>query len=330
MRELPLRTILVGDAVERLRELPGDSVDCVVTSPPYFRLRDYQHPGQIGLEREVDQWVSRLVGVARELRRVLVPTGSLWLNLGDSYSLGREGAPRKSLLLGPERLAMALVAEGWILRNKVIWKKSNPMPTSVGDRLASTYEVIYFLTPSPHYFFDLDAVRVPHVSARRPTETEAKAWSVPETWRGPNVGSNSGLDRLRSEGRVGHRLGKNPGDVWSLPTASYSGAHHAVFPIALATRPIQATCPLKRCRRCRAPWRSLGSLAVRGALDPTCDCQEGSEPGVVLDPFMGSGTTAIGAERLDRGWIGIEINSDLASLAEDRIAAERARRGGSQ
>ena len=327
MSGLPLGTILVGDAARRLRELPGGSVDCVVTSPPYFRLRDYQHPGQLGLEDHVDEWVGRLVEVARELRRVLVSTGSLWLNLGDSYSLGHEGAPRKSLLLGPERLAMALVADGWILRNKVIWRKQNPMPSSVKDRLATTYEVIYFLTPSPRYYFDLDAVRIPHRSARKPSASQAEAWSVPEVWRGPNVGTNSGLDRLRNQGKVGHPLGKNPGDVWSLPTASYAGPHHAVFPIALASRPIQAACPLVRCQRCRAPWRDLGKLAVRAALGPTCDCDRGGERGVVLDPFMGSGTTAISAERLERDWIGIEINQTLAALAERRIADDRVKRG---
>jgi site-specific DNA-methyltransferase (adenine-specific) len=140
--------------------------------------------------------------------------------------------------------------------------------------------------------------------------------------------SNSGLDALNAEGRVGHPLGKNPGDVWLLSTASYRGPHHAVFPEALVERPILAGCPEKRCRQCRAPWRretirQLGHLAVRGELRPSCRCQAPSEPGLVLDPFIGSGTTAIVAERLGRTWLGIEINPKFARLAEKRVAAAR-------
>lgn len=155
---------------------------------------------------------------------------------------------------------------------------------------------------------------------------------MPPDWR-VTSSSNSGLDALNAEGRVGHPLGKNPGDVWQLSTASYRGPHHAVFPEALAERPILAGCPEKRCRRCQAPWRretirKLGHLAVRGDLQPSCRCQSASEPGLVLDPFIGSGTTALVAQRLGRNWLGIEINPTFARLAEKRITAahERKRR----
>jgi DNA modification methylase len=134
---------------------------------------------------------------------------------------------------------------------------------------------------------------------------------------------------MQRKGLSGHPLGKNPGDVWTLPTAAYRGPHHAVFPLALAERPIQAGCPERRCRRCRRPWRretirTLGQLAVRGALQPSCDCRAAWEPGLVLDPFMGSGTTAIAAERQGRRWLGIELNPEFARLAEERIAQARA------
>jgi site-specific DNA-methyltransferase (adenine-specific) len=136
--------IIVGDAHEQLRQLPSEAIDMVLTSPPYFLLRDYQVRGQLGLEPHVDEWVANLRGVVRELHRVLVPTGSLWLNLGDTYATHpRQGAPRKSLLLGPERLALALVADGWVLRNKIVWAKSNPMPSSVRDRLTCAWEAVY-------------------------------------------------------------------------------------------------------------------------------------------------------------------------------------------
>src|SRR5256885_9171231 len=137
----PRNTILTGDAVTRLRELPPASVDCVVTSPPYFQLRDYGVPGQLGLEPTVSGWVADLRQICREVARVLVPTGSLWLNLADSFSRhDRYGAPTKGLLLAPERLLLALAQDGWIVRNKVIWSKPNPMPNSVTDPLALTYE----------------------------------------------------------------------------------------------------------------------------------------------------------------------------------------------
>ena len=320
--------ILVGDARQVLGRMPAGSVDCVVTSPPYFRLRNYQHPGQIGLEEHVDQWAEALRAILAEAQRVLVPTGSLWLNLGDTYATGSEGAPAKSLLLAPERVAFALLADGWILRNKIVWAKKNPMPSAINDRLSCTYEIVYFAVKQPRYFFDLDAIRIPHLSSRAPSRRKTPAWSVPEVWRGPALGENRGLDRLKAAGLPGHPLGKNPGDVWSLATASYRGAHHAVFPLALTFRPIQATCPERRCSHCRAPWRSqtirgLGTTALKGSLEPSCTCKAGFEPGVVLDPFIGSGTTAIGAERLGRRWIGVEINGEFAEQARNRIKRER-------
>lgn len=291
---LPVGRILVGDVRTELARLPDEAVDCIVTSPPYFRLRNYGQPEQIGLEPHVDKWVDELRLVARGLHRVLRPGGGFWLNLGDTFARhARDGAPPKSLVLAPERLAIGLVADGWILRNKIVWAKTNPMPTSVKDRLSCTWEVVYFFTKRPRYRFDIDAIRVPHRSTRQPSNsaTRRRSWAVPPEWRGPAAGSNGGLDRLRAIGLAGHPLGKNPGDVWPMATAAYRGAHHAVFPIALAARPILASCPAG---------------------------------GVVLDPFMGSGTTAIAAEKHGRQWIGIELNPDFAAQAMERI--EQARR----
>jgi len=324
--------ILIGDAATTLRTLPAASVDCVVTSPPYFQLRNYQHTGQLGLESRVEDWVSELRSVLREVSRVLTPTGTVWLNVGDSYATAKDqGAQTKSLLLGPERLALALVEDGWIIRNKIVWAKRNPMPSPARDRLAPTWEAVYLLVRQRDYFFDLDAIRVPHTTKVK-SATSKRGWSVPPRWR-VTGSSNSGLDALNAEGRVGHRLGKNPGDVWQLSTASYRGPHHAVFPEALVERPIVAGCPEKRCTRCRTAWRrstirTLGHLAVRGDLLPGCQCEAASEPGLVLDPFIGSGTTALVAERLGRHWLGIEINPEFARLAQERITAARDSRPG--
>jgi len=329
--------IVVGDARDAINDPASDSIDCIVTSPPYFRLRNYQHGNQIGLEQNVDEWVDEMTIAMRGLKRVLKPTGSLWLNLGDTFSTHqRQGARPKSLLLAPERLAMALTRDGWILRNKVIWTKPNPMPTSVKDRLSCTWEVVYFFVRSSSYYFDLDAIRIPHRSRRSGGHHQRTAWSVPNNWRGPSSGSNTGLDRLKALGLPGHPLGKNPGDVWTIPTAGYRGAHHAVFPEKLARIPLLATCPEKVCAGCGVPWTRDRSRRTalhtarrtneRPELKRRCECEAnvGARPGVVLDPFIGSGTTAIVAEALNRDWVGIELNPEFAALANDRIAAARA------
>ena len=332
---LPRNTILLGDALGQLRRLPDASVDTVVTSPPYHLLRDYGRPGQIGMEPTVAGYVDDIVAVCDEIARVLKPSGSLWLNLGDSYSRHhRYGAAAKSLLLAPERVLLALADRGWIVRNKVVWAKPNPMPTSVRDRLSCTYEPVYLLTRAGSYFFDLDAIRVPHKSSRRGlTSTRQRETSStgPQNrpkydsrhphWAGPLAGRNDGLERARREGRPGHRLGKNPGDVWTVPTAAYRGAHFATFPVALVTRPITATCPARTCTGCGRPW----AQAQGRPTAPECTCGTGWQPGIVLDPFMGAGTTAVAARSLGRDWLGIELNPDYRHLATTRIASTAVR-----
>ena len=326
MKVLPRNTILAGDARQRLSELLAESVDCVITSPPYFRLRNYAASGQLGQERDVDEWVANLRAVFRELARVLKPHGSVWLNVGDSYSRHSSwGAPPKGLLAAPERLLLALMESGWRCRNKVVWVKPNPLPQSAADRLSPTYEVIYFLVRRPAYYFDLDAIRVSHRSIDRPRR--ARPAEVDRTY----VGGNIGLGQLKSAGRVGHPNGKNPGDVWTLPTASYRNAHFATFPEALVERPLLATCPERICVQCDRPWRrpvrlltvhtDEGSRTVRkvGKLE-RCDCFAPSRPGVVLDPFFGTGTVGAVAARHDRDWLGIELNPAYRKLAERRLA----------
>lgn len=325
----PLRnTVMVGDALKQMAVVADQSIDVVLTSPPYFQLRNYDAAGQLGAERTVHDWINGVRAVAGEVARVLVPTGSFWLNLGDSYSaLERQGAPRKSLLLGPERLAVALSADGWIVRNKIVWAKPNPMPHPVHDRLTATWEVVYLLTRSPEYFFDLDAIRQPHRSQPTRSTVAASQQRVVETWRGPNATGRGGLAAVKAAGRVGHPLGKNPGDVWTIAPSAYPG-HHATFPIALAKRVIQAACPETRCRSCRRPWRrdlirTRVAVPQRGLLRPTCTCGRSTEPGLVLDPFFGAGTTAVAAESLGRDWLGIELSPAYAALAERRIQAAR-------
>jgi site-specific DNA-methyltransferase (adenine-specific) len=302
----PQGSILIGDARDQLAQLASSSVDCVVSSPPYFQLRNYQVQGQLGMEPTVAGWVAGLRQVFREVARVLTPTGGLWLNLGDSFSRHpRYGAPTKSLLLAPERLLLALAQDGWIVRNKVIWAKTNPLPSSVTDRLTLTYEPVYFLVRQPRYFFDLDAIRQPHRTPGHERRTEST--DRPE-WAGRLAGTLGGL-----RGGTGrHPLGKNPGDVWSIATRGFKGAHFAVFPPELVRRPILATCPAVVCTAC-----GQGQKVSTGTLP--CECAAPARRGIVLDPFLGSGTTALVAQELGRDWLGIELNPAFAALAQQRL-----------
>lgn len=324
---LPLGQILLGDAARTLATLPSASVDLVATSPAYFRLRDYHVAGQLGLEETVDEWVAKIVAVCDELARVLTPTGSLFLNLGDSYSRHvRHGAAPKSLLLAPERVALALTERSWLLRNKIVWSKPAPMPSSVADRLTASWEPIYFFVRSPRYYFDLLPIREPHKTKPgkpRPISRSGKYGAEQAHWAGPLAGSNNGIAKARAEGRPGHPDGRNPGDVWTVHTAGYTGAHFATYPLRLIERPILAACPERVCTACGLPWHR-----VRRELVASCACGARWRPGVVLDPFMGAGTTAIAAERAGRDWIGIELNPSYRRLALERIAGDRVSRGG--
>lgn len=321
----PRNVILIGDATLRLRQLPDSSIDSIVTSPPYFRLRNYGVDGQIGLEPHVERWADELRRVMREAARVLVPTGTVWLNLGDSYSTHlSQGAARKSLLFGPERLALTLLADGWTIRNKIIWAKTNTIPSSVTDRFSTKHEVIYLLTRSTRYYFDLDSLREP-LTSRPPTLRKSQPVTRTErpSWLGPNSDGDSGLAALHASGRRGHPLGKNPGDVWRLGVSQFRGAHFATYPESLTKRMVEAGTPRMRCSTCRSPWtRRLirrDDEARRAPPRPTCACAATAEPGLVLDPFIGSGTTAISAAKLGRDWLGIELNPDYVTLAERRI-----------
>lgn len=336
MTKLPLSQILIGDAHELLQRLPDASVDCAITSPPYFAMRDYGRADQLGNEPHVDAWADSITAVCAELWRVLTPTGSLWLNLGDGFARRpSEGGPRKSLLLGPQRVALRLTRAGWILRNQVIWAKRNPMPSSVTDRLSNGHEVILFLTKQARYYFDLDAIREP-VKATTTMATRTKQPTYPPRGAVPSLGGghapridlNTGLAAMKAAGRSSHPRGKNPGDVWWLATATYRDAHFATFPVDLVRRPLLATCPAKVCTACGQPWQPATvdrRNATTGPLQGGCTCNAPPRSGIVLDPFMGAGTVALAAEQHGRDWLGIELNPDYAALAKQRLTDSRTR-----
>jgi len=321
----PRNVVLEGDALAILRTL-APSVSCVVTSPPYFRARHYDAgERELGQEPDVDAWVDGLRAVSREIARVLVPTGSYWLNVGDLYSRHASlGAPPKSLLLGPERLVRGLLDDGWIVRNRIAWVKSVPLPSPVTDRLTNGWEYVFHLVRQRDYFYDLDAIRVPLVT-RKPSRTLSK---MPTAALGSLVNHRSGLDRLALEGRSGHPLGRNPTDVWKLPPGRHVGGHYATFPEALVRRPILASAPAKVCTACGRPWRRskrrvtfLAGTPQTRPLVP-CGCNAPTQPGLVLDPFAGSGTTLKVARELGRDALGIELHPDFAALARERAGLD--------
>jgi DNA modification methylase len=373
--------ILIGDVRERLKELPDQSVNCCVTSPPYWGLRDYgtatwdggdsscDHQGkpmatkaninrntftgkdvknaeareffkeicgkcgakridsQIGLEQTPDEFIAELVSVFREVKRVLRDDGTLWLNIGDSYASFRDGKAtpdttrgestgtlvdkgkasnrkastfantsikHKDLVGIPWMLAFALRADGWYLRQDIIWHKPNPMPESVRDRCTKSHEYIFLLSKSPQYFYDRIAVQEDAKTAPGATWKEHKAAGATAGNVIVGDGVRNGTQRVVHGKGVTSNLTRQDGkrnkrSVWSVTTRPFKGAHFATFPPALIEPCILAGCP---------------------------------EGGTVLDPFFGAGTTGLVAQRHNRKWIGCELNPEYAAIAQARIESE--------
>ena len=312
--------IHTGDSLDILRTLPDTSVQCCVTSPPYWGLRDYGHDGQIGLEETPEQYVSRLVAVFAEVRRVLAADGVLWLNLGDSYAgssmsggVGsgtlagtQQGAMKggqdqrfkghrksnlksKDLVGIPWRVAFALQADGWYLRSDTIWHKPNPMPESVRDRPTKAHEYVFLLSKSARYFYDQDAIREKGVL---PAHTRDRASNFKGIGAAAAQSAGHSGKLADNQGRPGVVTldgTRNARSVWTIATQPFSGAHFAVMPPALADRCIRA----------------------------------GSRVGdTVLDPFSGAGTTGMVARRLRRQYVGIELNPEFADMARQRIDSD--------
>lgn len=301
IHRLGMATVMIGDAVEQLALLGDESVNCIVTSPPYWSLRDYGVDGQIGLEPTFAEFLDRLLAVFRECHRVLRNDGTMWVNMGDSYagsgnsggawgglqqtnrgSTGKanlrnivtDGIPPKSLIGQPWRLAFALQDAGWIIRSDIIWSKPNPMPESVRDRPTKAHEYIFLLTKSATYWYDADAIK-----------TEAKS----DKQRGhsrSHAGFNDRWDLMTKEEQTAN--GANARTVWEIATKPYSEAHFATFPPEIPRRCIKAGCPAG---------------------------------GVVLDPFVGSGTTLQVATELGCNSIGIDLNEKNVGLIEKRLSS---------
>ncbi len=276
-----LDRVYCGEATECLSTLPDRFVDSVITSPPYYRQRDYERHEQVGQESTPQEYVDRLVDIMTAVQRVLKPTGSLWLVLGDKYHQGR--------LLGmPWRVALALQDSGWILRSDIIWHKPNAMPSPVKTRPTTDHEYVFFLTRSQDYYYDQDAIREPHVTFSENSRMKGGRNHFFKRDSTPEKGKNSGSSNLHDArwDQAFHPKGRNKRTVWSIPLSKVREAHFAVFPETLVTQCLLASCPAD---------------------------------GVVLDPFLGSGTTAIVAKQNSRHYVGIDCNPDYCQMARDRI-----------
>lgn len=299
-----MNTVLFGDCRESLVafEMAGVQARTCVTSPPYFGLRNYGHGGQLGLEATPELYVAAMVEVFRGVREVLTDDGTLWLNIGDSYGRG------KNLLMIPSLLALALRADGWTLRQRIVWAKPNSMPSSVTDRCTSSHEDIFLFSKNSKYFSDFDAIKTPpresslirlaqdvqaqagshRANGGTKTNGTMKAVGVVDKQRGhsrQHAGFNSRWDAMSRAEQQSRPA--NMRDVWFVSPKGYNGAHFAVMPEEIARRCILA----------------------------------GSRAGdIVLDPFMGSGTVAAEALRLGRQYIGCELNPDYEALQIERIA----------
>ncbi len=277
----PLNQIYCGDADQVLSSLPNDLVHTIVTSPPYYQQRHYSAKDEVGQEPTPEKYVQRLVSIFREARNVLRDNGTLWLVLGDKYQNGQQ--------LGmPWRVALALQDDGWILRSDIIWHKPNAMPSPVKTRPTTDHEYVFLLSKSKKYYYDVDAIREPHVTFSKQSRMRGgrnhffKQGSTPE--QGKNGGNNN-LHNARWD-QAFHPEGRNKRTVWSVPLSKFRDAHFAVFPECLVE-----TCVL------------AGSPAS----------------GVVLDPFFGSGTTGVVARRLGRSYVGIERVPEYYEMARQRL-----------
>lgn len=291
--------------------------------------------GCLGLEPSYQMFVDHIVLIAREIRRVLHPKGTFWLNLGDSYAVAADGDLKAKDLAGiPWRVALALQGDGWWLRNSIVWQKKNALPSSVQDRLSCKYEYVFLLTKEARYFFDLDAIKVRHTSGSYDAEgnfTPNQNWF--ESGEGHRkmdqegyLGSLAGSPRRTGRGLFNDR-GKNPGDVWKTATGAYAGAHFAVWPEALVERMVKAgTSEGGRCPSCFTPWVRVPSDARKedDSWEPDCGCEPHvPERCVVLDPFSGSGTTGLVAMSHDRDYVGLDLNAEYLELAEARLMGRK-------
>jgi len=370
MQKIKLNEIYCGDSLGLLKQLPDELIDCVVTSPPYWALRDYGVKNQLGLEANFENYINRLCDIFNEVKRVLKNTGTCWVNIGDTYYTKSGGAflndqisskekvklsginraneirgrgllEDKNLTLIPFRFAMEMQRRGWLIRNVIIWHKPNCMPSSVRDRFTVDFEYLFFFVKNKKYYFEQQREQHKAESLSR----------IKQNWNGHReYGSSfSGMNIKK----MCHPDGRNKRCVWKISTKSFKGAHFAVYPSELIETPIKSGCPEFVCNKCGKPkikfCKKIGEINVSpiggikhrnngnpiysgnnkqniyddGNYVPSCRCNAGFSSGIVLDPFIGSGTTAIVCKQLGRKYLGFDINKKYCEIARGRINAQK-------
>jgi DNA modification methylase len=428
MEEEKQFTIYNMGVIKALAKLPSDSIDCIITSPPYWGLRDYKVEGQIGLEEHPQLYIDKIVSVFEEVKRVLKPTGTVFLNLGDcyyshrdwtysdmknklEYAEGQKFNPKiksnwlqpKQRMLIPHRIAIAMQDKGWVLRNDLVWRKLSHMPSSVKDRLSNSFEYIFFFVKHPkNYFFDLEAIRVPHktVSLEKGKNSSNFFREESKKTKMANLGFCRENHDMHYDGSGYNPSGKNPSDFfeedlkdafkgtppsnWQRMGENESGknpsnffsdeptdifesssepffeAHFACFPKSLPRFCLKAGCPREICKKCGKPKKRIEKTTkenivicnARGELrppsgedihltksmgykekynakhetlgwQPTCSCGKEFEASIVLDPFVGSGTTLQVAQEMGLRGIGIELNEKYLPLINLRLFGDK-------
>tara|TARA_R100001015_G_C4629844_1_gene191000 strand:- start:1273 stop:2295 length:1023 start_codon:yes stop_codon:yes gene_type:complete len=328
-------TFLHGNCLDKLKELPEQSINTCITSPPYFGLRNYQdEEEQLGLEDTPEEFVENLVNVFREVKRVLRDDGTVWLNLGDSF------LPNKQLGCIPFRVALALQKDSWILRQDIIWHKPNPMVESVKDRCTKAHEYIFLLSKNKKYYFDHGAIKEDGVI--KAGTKGAKGSEERQNQKGVNARPP---EYKIYDGK------RNKRSVWRITTKPFKGAHFATFPPDLIEPCVLAGCPEKVCADCEKPYkriiqkpkplevernkrsgtndRKIGGVwdkynrenpPIDLGMQKQCQCETNeTKPGTVLDPFGGAGTTGLVAQQHNRNAVLIELNEEYIALAKKRV-----------
>lgn len=316
--------IVCADALTYLKTLPDESINMCVTSPPYWQQRDYGTTGQIGMEESLDEYLKRLVGVFREVCRVLRSDGTCWINMGDKYTgsvmsgggKNTIGLADKQLIGLPWRLAFALQTDGWWLRSDVIWHKPSVMPESVHDRPTRDHEYVFLMTKAARYWYDAVAIREPIAAETIARERRGRGSDHKNTRGAPGQTAHTmqGARRIDPHRAVSNY--RNKRTVWSVAATGTKQAHFATFPPTLIEPMILAGCPAAVCVTCGLPHaRIVETVGWKAG----CECNAGAARGIVLDPFMGSGTTALVAFSLHRDYVGAEINENFAAMAVRRL-----------
>lgn len=370
---MKINHIYQGDALSVLKTFPENSIDMVMTSPPYWGLRDYGVEGQLGLESTFEEYIWKLCNIFDEVKRVLKKEGSCWVNLGDTYSatrwsdapsttgISREHSdivldkktnlPDKCLCMVPERFAIEMVNRGWILRNQIIWHKPNCMPSSVKDRFTVDFEKIFFFAKNKKYYFEQQFGNYQSLDdLKRRSNMNFYSSKENSKYFGSELDQEK-TNRKRNE-FYSYKNGRNKRTTWKISTESFSEAHFAVYPEKLCRTPIKAGCPEYVCRKCGKPKEKVIETEYKGRtkygkeisknsktevnslfqsnlyITPTkkdfkgysdCGCNVGFSSGIVLDPFFGAGTTGLVARKLNRNFIGIELNEEYISIAQKRL-----------